>query len=258
MNLKYVLIAPDGEFMDGEAAKGNDRGRPIPGHTDANGNFAYSDKPKGIGVYALEIPGPFVARLVEDPAGGAKGNIVCKRLDGSSAFDVIVALAELGDPRRKLRATIFDRFGEPRRQTEIEVIFSDGTRVTTTSNNTGEFVIEMERPQEIGKIRYNLSNEEPSDVVFFEEFFIDVKSINTDEGVRRRLHNLGYLINDDLRGALLTFQAVHGLDTTGEVDEVTLAKLQAVHDGDEPLVPEFILSESPLGPADLIEEGPPP
>ncbi len=272
-NVKYVLIAPDGEFLHksasgtpdlGEVPRRDTRGRPVTprNRTDANGEFSYppqtfAGRQTTTGVYTLEIEEPLVARLAEDPPGAAKGNVVCKRLDGNSAFEVIVAPAELGDPRRKLRATTFDRFGRPRRRTEIEVIFNDGTRVTTTSNDTGEFVIEMERPQEVGKIRYNLTDEEPVDIVFFEEFFIDVKSINTDEGVRRRLHNLGYLVGDDLGRALLAFQAAQGLDTTGEIDDATRTGLGAVYDGDAPLTPEFVSRDTPIGPDELDEAGPP-
>ncbi len=89
-NVKYVLIAPDGEFMDGERPSGPNRGRPIPGRTAADGTFAYPDKPKGIGIYTLELKGPFIVRLAGEPSEAAKGNIVCKRLDGVSDFNVIV------------------------------------------------------------------------------------------------------------------------------------------------------------------------
>ena len=256
-NVKYVLIAPDGENMDGERSSGASRGKPIPGRTSADGSFAYPNKPKGIGVYILEIEGPFVARLASDPPGAGKGNVVCNRLNGSSDFDVIVSPVEAGDPRRKLRGTIFDRLSEPRKQTQVEVVFADGSTATTTTNDSGKFVVEMVSPQEVGKIRYRITDTDPTDVVFFEDFFIDVQGSNTDEGVRRRLHNLGYLTDDDLSSAVTAFQAVHGLDTTGEADLETRNKLAAVHDGNELLVPEFQLSRELLKPEDLDEEGPP-
>ncbi len=256
-NAKYILIAPDGENMDGERPSGANRGRPIPGRTTADGTFAYPHQPKGIGIYILEIEGPYVARLANDPPGSGKGNVICKRLDGSSDFDVIVSPAETGDPRRKLRGTIFDRFAEPRPQTHVEVVFTDGTTATTTTNDSGKFVIEMSAPQEIAKIRYSITDADPTDVVFFEDFFIDVQSINTDEGIRRRLHNLGYLTNSDLAGAITAFQAVHGLDTTGEADSETRNKLVSVHDGNESLIPEFQFSNNLLKPEDLDEQGPP-
>jgi len=94
-DVKYILIAPDGEFMDGERPRGPQRGEGIRGRTGPDGTFAYPDKPKGIGIYTLEIDGPFVARLAEDPPTAAKGNVVCKRLDGTSDFDVIITPAGL-------------------------------------------------------------------------------------------------------------------------------------------------------------------
>ena len=89
-NVKYILIAPDGEFMDGEVPKGERRGEPILGKTKKDGTFEYADKPKDIGICTLEIQGPFVARLKGEPVEKAKGNVVCARLDGTSDFDVIV------------------------------------------------------------------------------------------------------------------------------------------------------------------------
>jgi outer membrane protein OmpA-like peptidoglycan-associated protein len=256
-NAQYVLLAPDGEYMDGERASGPSRGRPIPGRTTVDGRFAYPDKPKGVGIYILELNGPYVARLSEDPPGSGKGNVICKRLDGTSDFDVIVSPAETGDPRRKLRGTLFDRFGELRTQTEVEVVFSDGSRAITTTDDKGKFVVEMDNPQAVGKIRYNITNNNLTDVVFFEDFFIDLQSIHTDEGVRRRLHNLGYLADDDLSAAITAFQAVHGFDTTGEINQATRDKLVAVHDRDESPVPEFQFSDELLKPEDMDEQGPP-
>jgi hypothetical protein len=90
-SLKYVLTAPDGEFMDGERPSGPDRGLPIPGRTAADGTFAYPDRPKRVGVYTLEVMGPFVARLAGEPLSAAKGTQVTKWQDDSSSFDVWVS-----------------------------------------------------------------------------------------------------------------------------------------------------------------------
>ncbi|MGH8245017.1 MAG: peptidoglycan-binding protein, partial [Gammaproteobacteria bacterium] len=85
-DVKYLLIAPDGEFMNGEQSNGEG----VAGRTKPDGTFEYPDKPKGIGVYTMEIQAPFVARTDDELPGAAKGNVVCKRLDGSSDFNVIV------------------------------------------------------------------------------------------------------------------------------------------------------------------------
>ena len=98
-NHKYVLIAPDGEFMDGERPSGARGGRPIAGRTNGSGEFSYPNNQKGIGVYVLEVDGRFLARASGTPADSAKGPIVCKRLDGSAAFDVVV-VPNPADPSR--------------------------------------------------------------------------------------------------------------------------------------------------------------
>lgn len=89
-DVKYVLIAPDGEFMDGERPSGPQSGEGIPARTKGDGTFSYSDKPKGIGVYTLEIQEPFIARLAGAPPDAGKGNVVWQRLDDTSSFDVIL------------------------------------------------------------------------------------------------------------------------------------------------------------------------
>jgi len=90
--VKYVLIAPDGEFMDGEASSGARRGEGIPGQTRPDGTFSYPANPKGPGVYTMELRGPFIARAATAPPESARGNVVCQRLDGSTGFDVVILL----------------------------------------------------------------------------------------------------------------------------------------------------------------------
>ncbi len=93
-NRKYVLIAPDGEFMDGEKTCGADRGRPVPGRTRPDGTFDYTGKSTPVGTYTMEVdlpPGPHVAHAASEPPATARGSVVCKRLTASDpVFDVIV------------------------------------------------------------------------------------------------------------------------------------------------------------------------
>jgi outer membrane protein OmpA-like peptidoglycan-associated protein/peptidoglycan hydrolase-like protein with peptidoglycan-binding domain len=88
--IRYVVTAPDGEYMDGEVAAGPSRGLPVHGATGADGRFCYPANPKGVGVYALAVHGPFLAHNAGEPASSATGNEVARHLDGSSAFDVIL------------------------------------------------------------------------------------------------------------------------------------------------------------------------
>lgn len=95
-NMKYVLIAPDGEFMDGERPSGGDRGRPVPGRTRADGTFDYSGRshPTPVGIYTMEVElpsGPHVAYRAGSPPATGRGSVVCKRLDQNDVvFDVII------------------------------------------------------------------------------------------------------------------------------------------------------------------------
>src|SRR5262249_24919199 len=141
-----ALIAPDGEFLDGERPKGPGRGEPILGRTGADGTFAYPDQ-KPAGVYILEVVGPFVARLAVDPPETFAATVVCQRLNDGTELDVVLSPAETVDPFRTLRGVIHDRFGEPQPDTGLQVIFADGTTATAVSNKTGEFAVQMDRPQ---------------------------------------------------------------------------------------------------------------
>jgi outer membrane protein OmpA-like peptidoglycan-associated protein len=91
-NQKYVLTAPDGEYMDGEVkvTSGAVRaGTPIPGRTDPDGRFSY-DRETGTGIYIFEVQGPFVVHREGEPLTEAKGNAVCARLDGRDALIAVV------------------------------------------------------------------------------------------------------------------------------------------------------------------------
>ncbi|MEZ4706875.1 MAG: peptidoglycan-binding protein [Caldilineaceae bacterium] len=95
-NAHIVLIAPDGEFMDGEQICTPQKGLPIEGRTNANGEFSYPNQ-KGVGIFILEIREDVVARIKGAPLTEAKGPVVCRRLDGQPDahgnvnFEVIVA-----------------------------------------------------------------------------------------------------------------------------------------------------------------------
>jgi len=99
-NARYILIAPDGEYLhvgsngqpdQGEVVCQDRRGRPNPvfNRTNANGEFSYP-RPTPIGIYTLEIQELYIARRSGEPPEAGRGNVLCKRLDGGSDFDVVV------------------------------------------------------------------------------------------------------------------------------------------------------------------------
>jgi hypothetical protein len=67
--------------------------------------------------------------------------------------------------------------------------------------------------------------------------FIELQNADTEEGLKRRLHNLGYPYLGDPDANIRAFQAHHGVDITGEVDDATKAKLQSIYSDalDEPM-----------------------
>lgn len=96
-NAKYVLMAPDGEYLHtdasghpdlGERPQGEQRGQPIPSKADENGRFSYPEETPA-GTYTLEIldiPEPALSKWKGDYSWQAKGNIVFKHMEKNSAL----------------------------------------------------------------------------------------------------------------------------------------------------------------------------
>ncbi len=235
--IQYVLLAPDGEYMDGERPQGPTRGRPIPGTSKPDGSFAYPDKPKGIGVYILTVDGPFTLRLKSDAPNSGTSPTLCAKLDGSQDLDVVLAPADGVDPRRKLKAAIFDRVFAPLSSVPVSVTFPDGSSADATTDDNGRFSVVMNDAFPTATLRYTPSAD-PNDVVQL-DYFVDVGDIATDDGVSRRLHNLGFDPQSGLPDAVAAFQGTQGFNPSGAVDDDTRAQLNRVYAGDAPLFPTF-------------------
>ena len=252
--VNYVLTAPDGEYLDGERAAGPDRGRPIPGTSAADGGFPGKPKTKGVGVYILAIGGKFTARLKTAPANSGTSPILCAKLDGTANFDVVLAPADGIDPRRKLTATLFDRSFQPLRLRPVAVQFPDATSASATSDANGRFTLVMANAFPTAQLRYAASDD-PADEVLFRDYFLDAGDIATDQGVTRRLHNLGFATTD-LAAAVRKFQELVDIAVTGVLDNPTRTKLDRVYNGDEPVV--SVPAPPAPGPVgQLIGDGPP-
>ena len=120
-NLEYVLIAPNGKYLhkntSGIADYGeivccprgsrpcNNKGQPNPvnNRTDTNGQFDHPD-PTPVGVYTLEIKGPYVARAAGRPLEDARGNVVCRHLTPGDTFDVIIVDIAVANVRPSITA----------------------------------------------------------------------------------------------------------------------------------------------------------
>jgi outer membrane protein OmpA-like peptidoglycan-associated protein len=234
--VQYVLTAPDGEYLDGERPQGPDRGRPIPGTTAADGSFAYPN-PKGVGIYILSINGPFTVRLKDSAPNSGTSPVICARLDGSKNLDVVLAADDGVDPRRKLNATIFDRLFAPLAATAVAIAFPDGSTANATTDDKGHFSVVMGDTFPTANLRYAASAD-PNDIIQL-DYFIDVGDIATDDGVSRRLHNLGFPTEAGLADAVALFQATQGFNPGGDIDDETRTRLNRVYAGDAPLFPAF-------------------
>ncbi|WP_232069963.1 peptidoglycan-binding protein [Gemmata massiliana] len=255
-NANYVLVASDGEYMDGERPNGPQRGTPLSGATQADGTFAYPDNPKNVGVFRLDVGGPFFSWLAEEDATKSKGLNVWKRLDGTSEFNVVLQPQQQG-------ITLHDIFGKVRANTEVTIDFPVATppqsqqQVATDTNGT--FQLQIATP--LAEVDITYASNEGGDELS-RRYFLDPRDLQTDAGVHARLHNLGYNAganaeSAEFKEAVLAFQAAQGLDTTGEVDNPTRDRLQAVFIGAEPIdslqtLPPRIISED-----ELLADGPP-
>jgi hypothetical protein len=64
------------------------------------------------------------------------------------------------------------------------------------------------------------------------ELFVNLLDFDSDKGIERRLHNLGYPVDEaDLAVKLRAFQAHHELDITGELDDATKDHLRQIYEG---------------------------
>jgi len=154
-----------------------------------------------------------------------------------------------------LSVFVHDEFGIPQEGLQVEVSFDDGRTERAQTNSVGNFVVMMKQQHESAKIRYTIPGEGTVETALREDFFIEMPGTDSDDGLRRRLYNLGYLDDDDLSAAVVAFQATHGFPTTGEADQETRDKLMAVHDGDDPIVPVIDIESAPLSEDELLAEG---
>jgi hypothetical protein len=154
-----------------------------------------------------------------------------------------------------LSVFIHDEFGIPQEGVQVEVTFDDGRTERAQTNSVGNFVVMAKKQHESAKLRYTIPEEGTTETSLREDFFIEMPGTDSDDGLRRRLYNLGYLDDDDLSAAVVAFQATHGFPTTGEADQETRDKLMAVHDGDDPIVPVLDIESAPLAEDELLAEG---
>jgi len=110
---------------------------------------------------------------------------------------------------------------EPRSNLNYKIEI-DGTLNQGKTDGGGFIVCSVKPDAQSGKLY--LGDTEP-----YEEYDISfrvVDPIDTDEGIRKRLHNLGYSVDDNLASAIRAFQAKEELQVTGQADDSTRARIK--------------------------------
>lgn len=96
----YVLMAPDGEYLNGEVPTTGveHAGTPVPGRTADDGSFTFPPSPpqKGRGTYVISVDGPFLVRSRSQTLADVTGNATCFRLDGSAPADIVIVDRAVG------------------------------------------------------------------------------------------------------------------------------------------------------------------
>jgi outer membrane protein OmpA-like peptidoglycan-associated protein len=98
-DVRFVIIAPDGEYLARERQSPPDRGDGIVARAGPDGSFSFPP-PKGVGIVTVEVREEMVARLRGEPFSAAKGNVVCSRLaaDGGSIGVVVTPVGAKAPP----------------------------------------------------------------------------------------------------------------------------------------------------------------
>ena len=120
--------------------------------------------------------------------------------------------------RIKIRLTIDD---EPRTNLKFELQVA-GTTVSGSTDGSG--FLEAQIPPDAQSGLLVLGDKEPRET--YELGFGTLDPLETNEGIEKRLNALGLDTEDDLEGAIRSFQAKHKMTVTGTVDDALRQKLK--------------------------------
>lgn len=120
--------------------------------------------------------------------------------------------------RIKIRLTIDD---EPRKNLKFELQFA-GAVVNGSTDGSG--FLEAEIPPDAQSGVLLLGDKEPREI--YQLGFGTLDPIETNEGIEQRLTALGFDTEEDLPGAIRSFQASNNMQVTGTVDDALRQKLK--------------------------------
>jgi len=153
---------------------------------------------------------------------------------------------------RRIMIRLHDRFGEKMPNVDYELEYA-GQRTKGKADGEGFVRVGLTDGSERCTIRWELLQDasEPPRLFNYElELFLEPLDLEREESLCHHLHNLGYGFERDLERNLYDFQAHHGLDVTGVLDEPTKTKLRKIYDDILDEVSELDSAESDDAPPD--------
>jgi hypothetical protein len=161
--------------------------------------------------------------LRKDPNALFPGDTVFipeKRIDwDTKATDARHVFVLKGGPiKLKIRLAIND---QPLANKRCRVWIDGNSREATTDGDGF-----LEQPIPPNASRGKIAVGEGEQQMVFEFDFGTIDPIDTEDGVRERLMDIGYDVENGLEDALRTFQQKEGLPVTGQIDDGTQAKIK--------------------------------
>jgi outer membrane protein OmpA-like peptidoglycan-associated protein len=132
-----------------------------------------------------------------------------------------------------LRVRLHDCFGQKLPGVRYLLEYG-GSRKSAQADQEGFIAHVLEPGAETCRIRWEPVDPDaadPQDFLYEWEVYVQLPDIDDEQGIKRRLHNLGYFIDRDFEGNVRAFQSHHDLEITGSMDDDTKSKLQAIYDG---------------------------
>ena len=126
--------------------------------------------------------------------------------------------------RRKLSLRILDRAGQPIEDTSCTVAYSNGKEHQATTDADGWLKVPLSGKPEKATLTLEGVEEDAE-----REVYLQLPSLEEEEGVSQRLANLGFSA-PELWQAVLEFQDCYDLEPTGEIDDEFREKLAVAYE----------------------------
>jgi peptidoglycan hydrolase-like protein with peptidoglycan-binding domain len=130
-----------------------------------------------------------------------------------------------------MRIRLHDCFGEKMPGVEYQLDYA-GRQKSGRADAEGFLADTLDPDAERCSVRWDPAGSQSGGGPSFNfemELFVQLPDLDSDEGVKRRLHNLGYPVDRETVRNLMAFQGHHNLDPTGEADDATKSKLRDIY-----------------------------